>query len=339
MPARSVRVAVIGPLFDPDPAGDQARLQRAGATVVPARGETEDEIIATCAGAEVVMCFGGFPFTERVFGALEALQFVQQCSVGYDRIDVESATRHGVMVANSPTFCSEEVSDHAVMLILACARKLSHQVYAAARHGWSRPAAMAQVGPLYRVKGRTLGFVGFGRIARRTAEKLSGFGMRYLAHDPYVTPEQARPWNVELVPLDRLCRESDFVSMHALLNAETRRMFGERELRAMKPTAYFVNTSRGGTVDEPALARALTEGWIAGAGLDVMEQEPPVAENPLLGLPNALLTPHTAGYSLDSLSDNRRDTVDQVLRVLGGEWPTVLVNPDVRARARFGVRP
>jgi D-3-phosphoglycerate dehydrogenase len=117
-------------------------------------------------------------------------------------------------------------------------------------------------------------------------------------------------------------------------------MFGERELRAMKPTAYFVNTSRGGTVDEAALARALSEGWIAGAGLDVLEKEPPDAGNPLLGLPNALLTPHTAGYSLDSLADNRRDTVDEVLRVLGGEWPRVLVNPEVKERARFreGVR-
>jgi D-3-phosphoglycerate dehydrogenase len=340
MAARTARVAVIGPLFDPDSAGDQARLQRAGATVVPAGGTGEDEIIATCAGAEVVMCFGGFPFTERVFAALEALQFLQQCSVGYDRIDVEAATRHGVMVANSPSFCSEEVSDHAAMLILACARKLSHQMYATARHGWSRPAAIAQVGPLYRVKGRTLGFVAFGRIARLTAEKLAGFGLRYLAYDPFLTPEQVRRWNVELVPLERLCRESDFVSMHALLNSQTRRMFGERELRAMKPTAYFVNTSRGGTVDEAALARALSEGWIAGAGLDVLEKEPPDAGNPLLGLPNALLTPHTAGYSLDSLADNRRDTVDEVLRVLGGEWPRVLVNPEVKERARFreGVR-
>jgi D-3-phosphoglycerate dehydrogenase len=334
MRARDCRVAVLGPLFDPDPAGDRARLERAGASIVPARGGSEDEVIATCAGAEVVMAFGGFPFTERVFAALEALRFLQQCSVGYDRIDVEAATRHGVMVANSPSFCSEEVSDHAVMLVLACARKLSHQIHAAARHGWSRPAALAQMGAVHRIKGRTLGFVAFGRIARLTAEKLAGFGLRYLAYDPFLTSEQVRPWNVELTSLERLCRESDFVSMHALLNSQTRRMFGEAQFRAMKPTAYFVNTSRGGTVDEAALARALGEGWIAGAGLDVLEQEPPAADNPLLGLPGALLTPHTAGYSLDSLADNRRDTVDEVLRVLGGEPPRGLLNPEVRPRAR-----
>ncbi len=335
MADRSFRVAVMGPLFDDDPAGDRVRLEKAGATIVAARGGSEEEILATCAGADVAMCFGGFPFTERVLAGLESLQFLQQCSVGYDRIDVDAATRHGVMVANSPTFCSEEVSDHAVMLILACARKLSHQIAAATRHGWNRLAAVREMGPIWRVKGRTLGFVAFGKIARLTAEKLRGFGMRYLAYDPYLAPEQVRAWNVELVSLEALCRQSDFVSMHALLNSSTRRMFGEAQFRGMKPTAYFVNTSRGGTVDEAAMIRALREGWIAGAGLDVLEKEPPAADNPLLGMPDVLLTPHTAGYSLDSLADNRRDTVDEVLRVFRGEWPTALVNPEVKPKARF----
>jgi D-3-phosphoglycerate dehydrogenase len=330
MSERAFRVAVIGPLFDEDPAGDRLRLTKAGATVVAARGTSEDEVIATCGGADVVMCFGGAPFTERVFQTLEALQHVQQCSVGFDRIDVAAATRHGVSVANSPTFCIEEVSDQAALLILACARRLPHQL----RHGWNRAPAVQAMGPVPRLRGKTLGFVAFGKIARLTAEKLAGFGLRYVAHDPYVPAEQARRWNVEMVPLDALCRQSDFVSMHALLNAETRGLFGEAQFRAMKPTAFFVNTSRGGTVDEPALIRALREGWIAGAGLDVLAQEPPVPDNPLLAMPNVLLTPHTAGYGADSLADNRRDTVDEVLRVMAGEWPRALVNPDVRARAR-----
>ena len=131
------------------------------------------------------------------------------------------------------------------------------------------------------------------------------------------------------MPLEALCRQADFVSMHALLNDATRRLFGEAQFRTMKPTAYFVNTSRGGTVDEAALIRALREGWIAGVGLDVLETEPPDRDNPLLGMPNVLLTPHTAGYSVDSLADNRRDTVDEVLRVMAGERPTALVNPEV----------
>ncbi len=330
----SYTVAVLGPLLDGDDAPERERLAKAGARLTSARGGGEDEIIASCADADVVMAFGGFPFTDRVFAGLPRLRFLQQCSVGYDRVDVEAATRHGVIVANSPRFCLEEVSDHAAMLILACARKLPQQVYAAARHGWARPAALAQMGPLFRVRGTTLGFVAFGKIARLTAEKLRGFGMRYVAFDPYLSAADVRSWDVELVSLDELCRRADFVSMHALLNPATRHLLGEAEFRAMKPTAYFVNTSRGATVDEAALIRALREGWIAGAALDVLEMEPPAPDSPLLGMPNVLLTPHTAGYSLDSLAQNRRETVDEVLRVLGGEWPTALVNPEVKARAR-----
>jgi D-3-phosphoglycerate dehydrogenase len=333
MPSPAI-VAVLGPLFDGDATPERDRLLKAGAEIVVAKGGSEDEILASCAGAAVVMAFGGFPFTERVFAGLPALRLVQQCSVGYDLVDVAAATRHGVMVANSPRFCSEEVAEHAALLILACARKLPQQIHAAARHGWDRGAALAQMGPVFRLRGQTLGFVGFGRIGRLTAEKLAGFGLRYLAADPRLTPADVRPWNVELVALDELCRRSDFVSMHALLNASTRRLFGEAQLRAMKPTACFVNTSRGGTVDEAALIRALREGWIAGAGLDVLETEPPAPDTPLRQLPNVLLTPHTAGYSLDSLAQNREETVEEVVRVLAGEWPAALLNPEVKTRVR-----
>ena len=334
MASGSYTVAILGPLLDGDDTPERERLAAAGARVVPGRGGSEEEIIASCAEADVVMAFGGFPFTERVFAGLPRLRFLQQCSVGYDRVDVESATRHGVMVANSPRFCLEEVSDHAAMLILACARKLPQQLHAAARSGWNRPAAVAQMGSVFRVRGRTLGFVAFGKIARLTAEKLRGFGLRYLAYDPYLSAAAVRPWDVELVSLDELCRRSDFVSMHALLNPSTRHLLGEAQFRVMKPTAYFVNTSRGATVDEAALARALREGWIAGAALDVMESEPPAAGNTLLSMPNVLLTPHTAGLSVDSLAQNRAETIGEVLRVLGGEWPTALVNPAVKAGAR-----
>jgi D-3-phosphoglycerate dehydrogenase len=327
-------VAVLGPLLDGEATAEQERLAAAGARVVPADGATEAAIVTSCRDADVIMAFGGFPFGDPVFAGLPRLRFLQQCSVGYDRIDLAAATRHGVMVANSPTFCVEEVSDHAAMLILACARKLPPQLHAAARHGWDRGAALGQVGPVHRVKGATLGFVAFGRIARRTAEKLAGFGMRYLAYDPHLTPDAVRPWGVELVGLPELCRRADIVSMHALLNPSTHHLLGEAEFRQMKPTACFVNTSRGATVDEAALIRALQEGWIAAAGLDVLETEPPAPGNPLLGLPNVLWTPHTAGYSLDSLAENRRDTVEEVVRVLRGEWPRALLNPEVKARLR-----
>lgn len=328
-------IANIGILLD-GAAAERERLAAAGARVVEARGGSEEELLASCGDAEVVLGLGQFPFTERVFQSLPRLQFLMQCTVGYDRVDVDAATRHGVLVCNSPRFCIEEVSDHAAMLLLACARKLPQQVDAYRRHGWSRPPAVEAMGPVYRMRGQTLGFVAFGKIARLTAEKLSGFGMRYLAHDPYLTPEAVRPWNVELVSLDELCRRSDFISMHALLNRETRGFFGAAQFAAMKPTAYFVNTSRGGTVDEAAMIQTLREGRIAGAALDVLEQEPPHPDNPLLTLPNVLLTSHTAGHGEGSMADNRQQSVDQVLRFLGGRWPTALVNPDVKVRARAG---
>jgi D-3-phosphoglycerate dehydrogenase len=328
-------IANIGMLLDGAPEARE-RLAAAGARVVEAGGSSEDALVASCGDAEVVMGLGQFPFTERVFRDLPRLQFLMQCTVGYDRVDVDAATRHGVLVANSPRFCIEEVSDHAVMLLMACARKLPQQVHAFHRHGWSRPPAVEAMGPVLRMKGKTLGFVAFGKIARLTAEKLSGFRMRYLAHDPYLTSEDIRPWGVELVSLDELCRQSDLISMHALLNRETRGLFGAAQFAAMKPTAFFVNTSRGGTVDEAAMIQTLREGRIAGAALDVLEQEPPHPDNPLLTLPNVLLTSHTAGHGEGSMSDNRQQSVDQVVRFLGGQWPTALVNPEAKARARSG---
>jgi D-3-phosphoglycerate dehydrogenase len=329
-----VVIAVIGPLLDGDHATEaRQRLERAGATVVRAQGPGEDDVVASCADAEVVMVLGQVPFTERVFASLPRLALLMQCTVGYDRIDVAAATRHGVVVANSPRFCLEEVSDHAAMLLLALARKLPHQIHTLRHHGWHRPAAVEQMGPIHRIRGKTLGFVAFGKIARLTADKMTGFGMTYLAHDPYLSPADARPWKVELVALDELCRRSDFVSMHALLNESTRRMFGEAQFRAMKATAYFVNTSRGGTVDELALIRALREGWIAGAGLDVLDREPPDPANPLLSMPNVLLTPHTAGHSEDAMAENREQSLERVLGFLQGRWPDTALNPEVKAGA------
>ena len=335
MTADRVRVHVLGPLLDETTSAERARLEGAGAVVTTSRAESgEDQLLSACAGAQVVMVLAQVPFTARVLEGLPRLELLQQCTVGYDRVDVAGATRLGILVANSPVFCIEEVSDHAAMLILACARNLAPQLHAMAKAGWDRGAAVAAMGPTHRLRGRTLGFVGFGKIARLTTEKLRGFGMTYLAHDPYLTAEHVRPWGAELVTLDELCRRADIVSMHALLNAETRRMFGAAQFRAMKPTAYFVNTARGGSVDEAAMVRALREGWIAGAGLDVLEQEPPARDNPLLGLPNVLLTPHTAGHAEESMTDNRRQTIDEVVRFVGGAWPSAVVNPEAKPHAR-----
>ena len=334
MSAQPLRVAVIGSLLDEKTGAERRRLEGAGALVTAGRGDTEEAVMATAADAQVLASFGQWPVTDRVLEALPRLRFVMQCAVGYDRIDLAAATRRGVLVANSPFFCIEEVSDSAAMLLLAGARKLSRQLHATRTHGWARPPAVEAMGDIFRLRGQTVGFVAFGKIARLTAEKLAGFGFRYLAFDPHLTPAQVERWGVDLVPLDELCRRSDFVSMHAPLTPATRHLLGEAQFRAMKPTAFFVNTARGGTVDEPALVRALQEGWIAGAGLDVLEQEPPAPGNPLLTHPGVLWTPHTAGHGVGSLADNRQHSIDEILRVFRGEWPVALVNPEARDRAQ-----
>ena len=182
------------------------------------------------------------------------------------------------------------------------------------------------------MKETTLGFIAFGAIARLTAHKLRTFGMRYLAHDPYLDPAVIREHGAEPVSLEELCRQADIISMHALLNEETRGMLREEHFRLMRPTAWVVNTSRGATIDERALIEALRAGWIDGACLDVVENEPAAADNPLLSLPNVLVTPHTANYSDHGRADQIRQATDQVLRVLGGEWPTALVNPKVKEK-------
>jgi D-3-phosphoglycerate dehydrogenase len=328
-----VQVAVIGPLLDEATGTQRRRLEEAGATVVVGPGDTEEAVVATAAGAEVLASFGQWPAGAGVLEALPRLRFLMQCAVGYDRVDLDAATRLGILVANSPSFCVEEVSDSAAMLILACARRLPRQLHAGRAHGWARGPAVAAMGDVARLRGQTVGFVAFGKIARLTAEKLAGFGLRYLAYDPHLTPGQVARWGVELVNLDELCRRSDVVTMHAPLAPATRRMFGEPQLKAMKPTASFVNTARGGTVDEAALARALREGWIAGAGLDVLEQEPPAPGNPLLDHPGVLWTAHTAGHGAGSLADNRQHSVDEILRVLAGAWPVALLNPEAREGA------
>lgn len=326
-------VACIGLQFDPE-SKEYRMLTAAGVELRPIAGRTEDDIIAGAQGAVGIFCFGLAPFTRRVFASLPDLRVLLQCTVGYDQVDVAAATEHGVMVANSPRFCREEVSDHAAMLILACVRRLGPQVSSCHEHGWNRTPAVAAMGMTRRLREQTIGFVAFGAIARMTADKLRGFGARYLAYDPYLSPDVAKQHGADLVSLEELCRQSDYVSMHALLNAETRHLLREEHFRLMKPTAYFVNTSRGATVNEAALIRALKEGWIAGAALDVLEVEPPAPDNPLLTMPNVLLTCHTAGYSEDSRRDNIRQTTEDMLRALSGEWPLALVNPEVKERVR-----
>ncbi|MCX7804022.1 MAG: C-terminal binding protein [Planctomycetota bacterium] len=258
---------------------------------------------------------------------MKKCKVIARYGVGVDNVDIEAATAAGIWVAKVPPYCSDEVAEHALALILACARKLTmHERYV--RDGkWD-------LGPrekIYRIQGRTLGMVGCGSIGAALRKKVRGLDLKVLVFDPYLPPDKARAMDVELVPLERVCRESDFISIHAALTKETRHMIGAAQIALMKPTAILVNTSRGPLVNEAALYDALAARRIAFAGLDVFEKEPLPMDSPLRKLDNVILTDHAAWYSEQSLESLQRLAARAVAAVLRGEMPECPVN-DPRRR-------
>ena len=280
---------------------------------------TEDEVIEAAKDA------GGIinqyaPITRRVIESLKRCKVIARYGVGVDNIDVEAATEHKIIVANVPDYCVDEVSTHAMALILACARGITLLDNKISEKRWDFTLAK----PLFRTKGKTLGLFGLGRIARAVAQKASGFGFKIIAYDPYVSKVDD---GIELVEFSKLLSNSDFISIHSPLTDETRHLFGENKLRAMKKTAYLINTSRGPIIDERNLYVALKERWIAGAALDVMEKEPPDWENLLPKLNNLIITPHVSFYSEESYVELKTKTAKAVLSVLKGGLPRAMVNP------------
>ena len=274
---------------------------------------TEDEVIAAAGKAHGILVQYA-PISRRVIENLKKCRVIARYGIGVDMIDQEAASEAGITVVNVPDYCIEEVSDHTVALILACARKLFRLDTAVRGGRWD----FAVAEPVFRLKDSTVGLVGLGKIAGRVAAKLQGFGCRLLAYDPYLSEEAAERLGVRLTDLPQLLEMSDVVSLHAPLTPETRHMIDEAALRRMKKTAHLINTSRGSLVDQASLAAALREGWIAGAGLDVLEEEPVAPGNPLLDLENVILSPHAAFYSADSLRDLQILTARAAAEVLRG---------------------
>jgi len=291
-------------------------------------GEDEEAVIEAGQGADGLILGLGWA-TRRVIEALPDLKVISRYGVGYDRVDLEAATDHAIVVANVRTrgVFDQEMSNHAILLLLACAKKLIPLDRVGKSARWSDRLRLLR--PMVHVYDQTLGCIGLGDIGSMTAVKAQAFDLRVLAYDPYVRPE-AVPEGVHMVDLEQVLRESDFISIHCPLTTETRGLIGERELRMMKPSAYLINTARGPIVDEQALIRALREGWIAGAGLDVMEQEPPDADNPLLRMDNVIVTPHCAGVSDRANYNIKKKAAENVRRVLSGRWPDSVVNPEVK---------
>lgn len=338
-PVRVVNVDCDRPQKEKDRlyAAERKTVEDLGGELVLLSAQTEEAIIQACAGARIILTEGLFtPITRRVLESLPDCRAVGRYGIGVDNIDVEAATDCGIVVFNVADYCVEEVADHAAALVLACARRvviLDRHVRAG---GWDKPPLEH---PLRRVGCLTLGLVGFGNIGRHMVPRLQGFGMRILATDPYVDPRLAAEAGVELTSLERVLGESDVVSLHTFLTAGTRHLIGAPELQMMKPSAFLVNTSRGGVVDEEALIEALKERRIGGAGLDVTEEEPLGADSPLRSLDNVVLTPHQGSSSVESGEDLRRGVTEALSCMLQGYWPPFPFNRSVKPKYEFKRRP
>jgi len=305
---------------------------------------SDDEFIAFAREAEAIITVGSIrPVPRKVMEGLEQCRLVSNTQIGYDSIDIEAATERGILVTNVPDYCTEEVSDHAMALLLACARKIVPLHEAARKGQWGLSASGVEIQTgiwprMSRLQGQTLGLLGLGKVSRALVPKARGFQLRVIAYDPYVSPEIARQMGVELVDWQQLLRESDFLSIHAALTPETRHILSTEAFQGMKPTACLINTARGGFIDEAALYRALKDGEIAMACLDVTDPEPPGPKNPLLALDNVIITAHSAFFSPTSEAERWHRPVEEVGRVMRGEWPRALVNPQAREKyvARWG---
>jgi D-3-phosphoglycerate dehydrogenase len=283
-------------------------------------------------GEADILISGGAVVDDAVLDQLPNVRFLVRPYVGYDDIDVDAVTRRGIVFANVPDAFIEEVANHALALILAGNRKLLPTDAFVRRGAWSAGAPNREASrPIRRLSELTLGLVGFGNIARLVVDRARPFGFRFVAADPYVSAEDTNKVGVTLLSLEQLLAESDIVSLHVFLNAQTRHLINTDRLAQMKPDAYLVNTSRGPVVDEQALADALSQGRLGGAGLDVFEVEPVAADNPLLSLPNVILTSHIASYSEEGDVAHQARTVEIISRVARGEMPErkVVVNKDL----------
>ena len=297
--------------------------------------DSEGETMEAVKGADVIINLGP-SMPRKVIEGIDRAQAIVSSGHGFDRLDHEAATERNIMVVNTAGLMSEEVSDHTIMLVLACARKLTILHELTKEGNWG-PDVRKHFLPMSALDSQTLGLIGFGNIARAAARKAKAFGMEVVAYDPYVEPWTAREHRIRMIgSLEELARGSDFVSLLVPLNDETRKMVGPAFFKAMKPTAYFINTCRGPVVDEQALIKALGEGEIAGAGLDVFEQEPTPADNPLLKMDNVIVTPHSAYASDRAVAGGPVQVGQETARILKGMWPLSLVNPEVRAK--IGVR-
>lgn len=325
-------VAATNPRPGYDFAYEREALDPIDARIVPISATNEAEYAQALADVDAVIAGPRVRLTAAVIQALKQCKIIANGGIGVDPVDVDAATARGIPVSNVPDLFVDEVADQAFALLLAAHRKVVHCHSLTSTGRWSE--AWATLGHMPKLRGATLGLIAFGNIAKQVAARARPFGLRVIAYDPFVSAEAMAALGVEQRSLDEVFREADFISAHAPLTRDTFHLIGEPQFKLMKKGAIFVNTGRGKVVDEPALIKALSEGWIGGAALDVLEQEPPDPSNPLLHMPNVIVTPHMASYSNEANVARRQRVGQDIAAVLQGGRPSHLVNPAIYQAAR-----
>jgi D-3-phosphoglycerate dehydrogenase len=303
------------------------------ADLVEVSGRTPEDFIRDARAADAIITSWGIRIDRQIIEALERCVVIGLGSVGVDMVDVDAATEAGIVVTNVPDVFIEEVADHALMLLLGAVRRVRETDGLARAGRWYEGRPLLNHVP--RLLGRTLGLVGFGNVGRCVARRAAGFGLRVIAHDPYMSELTMSELGVEPVSWGELLERADYLSVHTPLNAETRHLLNGAAFARMRPGVVVVNTARGPVIDEAALIDALRSGQVAAAGLDVLEQEPPAPDNPLFAFDNVIVTPHVASATTRMRPETRRRVGREVALVLSGRWPMSCVNPTVLPRVQL----
>lgn len=313
----------------------ERELARHGVNWVVGQYRTPEAALDAARTGDVVLVQSVRPLlTRAIIEQLTKCRCIVRLGTGYDSVDVAAATERGILVCNVPTYCIDDVAEHALALLLDSIRHIARQDRWIRAGRWDRTG----VRPARRLKGSTLGLIGLGNIGRALAERVSGFGMTLLACDPYLDAETIARHGAQKVELEELLERSDFISVHCPLTDETHHLLSVREFSLMKDGVFIVNTSRGPIIDESALVEALRSGKVWGAGLDVFEHEPLPPGSPLLDYDNVTLTPHVGANSEESVADLYRTGCQIILDVYNGRWPKSVVNPEVEAITPYTYR-
>jgi D-3-phosphoglycerate dehydrogenase len=310
----------------PDVEQERRAVEAAGGTLVTGQAVNEEQVAELCRDADAVLNVRA-PVTRRAISAMQRCRIIVRYGIGVDSIDIPAATERGIMVANVPDYCLDEVSDHALALLLMLNRQVMPSIRLARENEWS----VSRMPPVLRLRGQICGLFGCGRIGSLLAGKVSGLGMHVIVHDPYLSEQRAEEMGAEPVTFDALLERADYISLHAPLTDETRHIFGGAAFAKMKPTASIINTARGGLIDENALLAGLDSGRLYGAGLDVMESETVVTpvRTALAQHPRIIVTAHTAWLSREARATLQLRAIQQALACLRGEMPYGLVNREL----------